>query len=273
VCQSWDCAIHLRNLGIVRNLRVTSVICERNGNGLTGWERPSWLTEESWELSEIVIPWTGTPQVWDLSAAVPRPRGREFLRVGKIPRSFWCGGLSIHAWHWRWQRSCKSLLQTSLTFIYDGNSKGSRVHRCRAISRLHTGAAQSRDCANPGRNLEIGMQFRDSEIAQIPRLRITYIPITHIYRHTQAHTHIHSHAHTRLLPHTHYNVIASTNACKHNIHPYPPIHHPRTHAHTPPHPPIHPQTRTHTIYQHPNTHHLAVLARAQPTDDDPAPYK
>ena len=29
----------------------------------------------------------GTPQVWDLSATVPRPRGREFLRVGELPRS------------------------------------------------------------------------------------------------------------------------------------------------------------------------------------------
>ena len=56
------------------------------------------------------------------------------------------------------------------------------AHRCRAISRLRTGAAQSRDCVNPVRNLEIGTQFRDSEnaqrnleIAQIPRLRGTYI--------------------------------------------------------------------------------------------------
>ena len=28
-----------------------------------------------------------------LSAPIPRPRGREFLRVGKLPRSPWCGGL------------------------------------------------------------------------------------------------------------------------------------------------------------------------------------
>ena len=50
-----------------------------------------------------------------------------------------------------------------------------------AISRLRTGAAQSRDSVNPVRNLEIGTQFRDSEnalrnleIAQIPKLRGTY---------------------------------------------------------------------------------------------------
>jgi len=35
----------------------------------------------------------GTPQVWDLSAPVPRLRGREFLRVGELPKSPWHGGL------------------------------------------------------------------------------------------------------------------------------------------------------------------------------------
>jgi len=89
----------------------------------------------------------GTPQVWDLSAPVPRPRGREFLRVGELPRSPWCGGLSIHARHWMWRRSCKSLLRTSLTFIYDGNSKGSIVHA--------TEIALSRDCAPVPRDLKI----------------------------------------------------------------------------------------------------------------------
>jgi len=56
------------------------------------------------------------------------------------------------------------------------------AHWCRAISRLRTGATQSRDCVNPVRNLEIGSQFRDSENAQrnfefsqIPRLRGTEI--------------------------------------------------------------------------------------------------
>jgi len=38
---------------------------------------------------------------------------------------------------------------------------------------IATGAARSRDCVNPMRNLEIGTQFRDSEIAQIPRLHGT----------------------------------------------------------------------------------------------------
>jgi len=49
---------------------------------------------------------------------------------------------------------------------------------------LRTGAAQSRDCVNPLRNLEIGAQFPDSKnaqrnlkIAQIPRLRGTYISL------------------------------------------------------------------------------------------------
>jgi len=39
-------------------------------------------------------------------------------------------------------------------------------HWCHAISRLRTGATQSRDCVYPLRNLEIGTQFRDSENAQ-----------------------------------------------------------------------------------------------------------
>jgi len=56
------------------------------------------------------------------------------------------------------------------------------AHRCRTTLRLRTGAAQSRDCVNLVRNLEIGTQFQDSEnaqrnlkIAQIPRLRRTCI--------------------------------------------------------------------------------------------------
>ena len=51
-----------------------------------------------------------------------------------------------------------------------------------AISRLRSVAAQSSDCAAILRNLEIGTQFRDSEnaqrnleIAQIPKLRRTYV--------------------------------------------------------------------------------------------------
>ena len=58
-----------------------------------------------------------------------------------------------------------------------------RYRNC-AISRLRTGAARSRDCVNPLRNLEIGAQFSDSknaqrnlEIAQIPRLRGTYTSV------------------------------------------------------------------------------------------------
>ena len=54
----------------------------------------------------------------------------------------------------------------------------------RAISRLRKRIVQSRDCANVLRNLEIGAQFPDSknaqrnlEIAQIPKLHGTYIPL------------------------------------------------------------------------------------------------
>jgi len=49
------------------------------------------------------------------------------------------------------------------------------AHRCRAISTLRTGAAQSRDCVNPVRNLAIGTQFRDSENVQ-RNLEIVQIP-------------------------------------------------------------------------------------------------
>jgi len=35
----------------------------------------------------------GAPQVWDLSVPIHRPRGSEFLRVSKLPRSPWCGEL------------------------------------------------------------------------------------------------------------------------------------------------------------------------------------
>ena len=116
-------SIRLRNLEIA----CASAICERNG--LTGWERLNWLTERELRTFRNGDSLNGgTPQVWDLSAPIPRPRGREFLRVGELPRSPWCGGLSIHARHWRWRRSCKSLLCTSLTFIYNVNSKGSIVH-------------------------------------------------------------------------------------------------------------------------------------------------
>ena len=48
----------------------------------------------------------------------------------------------------------------------------------------HNAVAQSRDCAALLRNLEIGTQFEDSEnalrnleIAHIPKLRGTYIPL------------------------------------------------------------------------------------------------
>ena len=123
-----------RNLGIImcnleialcilriRKLRTNLEIARvqfANINGLTGRERQSWLTEESWELSEMMMPWTGALHSSGISAPIPRRRGREFLRVGELPRSPWCGGLSIHTRHWRWRRSCKSSLRTSLIPLY-----------------------------------------------------------------------------------------------------------------------------------------------------------
>ena len=130
------------------------------------------------------MPWTGALHWCGISLRpYLRRRGREFLRVGELPRSPWpwCGGLSIH---WRWRRSCKSLLRMFLTFIYNGNSKGSIVHA--------TEIALSRDCTPVPRDLEIAhwcrtisrlrkpcarlaRNFGILEIAQIPRLRETYI--------------------------------------------------------------------------------------------------
>ena len=155
-CKSWVCAANLETaqyVCVISELRNTfaksrdcaSAICERNG--ITGWGRPSWLTEESWELSEMVMPCTGALHRSGISVRLPSLRGREFHRVGELPRSPWCGGLSIRAWHWRWRRSCKSLLRTSLTFIYDGNSKGSVVRA--------TEIALSRDCALVPHDIEI----------------------------------------------------------------------------------------------------------------------
>jgi len=79
-------------------------ICERNG--LTGWERPSWLTEESWELSEMVMPWTGAAQsqdwhaIWGFCAAqsrdcaIPRLRGTDILGITFMGQTW------SHNWHW-----------------------------------------------------------------------------------------------------------------------------------------------------------------------------
>ena len=141
-CQSWDCA---QPILILRNTFAQScAVCEHNG--LTEWEHPNWLTEESWEFSEMAMPWMGA-LCWSGISLQPYPDRGEFLRVGKLPRSPWCGGLSIHARHWRWRRSCKNLLRTSLTFIYDGNLKGSIMHA--------TEIALSQDCALVPLNLEI----------------------------------------------------------------------------------------------------------------------
>ena len=54
--QSRNCAIRLSNT-FAQSRDCANAICERNG--LMGWEHPRWLTEESWELSEMVMPWTG----------------------------------------------------------------------------------------------------------------------------------------------------------------------------------------------------------------------
>ena len=130
----------------------------------------------------------GTPQVWDLSAPVPRPRGREFLRVGKLPRSPWCGGVEYTCPTLKVMTELQELI-TYVSYLYIRWKLEGFIcahYRNCAISRLCTGAARSRDCALVPRNLETGTQFRDSEnaqrnleITQIPRLRGTYMSVKH----------------------------------------------------------------------------------------------
>ena len=110
------------------------------------------------------MPWTGALHRSGISLL---PRGREFRR-----------------------RSCKSLLRTSLTFIYKGNSKGSIVHateialswdcapvpryleiahRCHAILRLRKPSEQSRDWHAISGFWECAAQSRDCANSQIAR--------------------------------------------------------------------------------------------------------
>ena len=78
-CAFWEsgnCVSILR----LHNMSVQSQDCTsaiHKHNRLTVWERLSWLTEESWNLTEMGMPWT--PQ--------------EFLQVCELPRSPWHRGL------------------------------------------------------------------------------------------------------------------------------------------------------------------------------------
>jgi len=114
----------------------------------------------------------GTPQVWGLSMPIPRPRGREFLPVGELPRT--CPTLMVMTelqelltyapyLYTRW----KLEQQPGFNCAYNRNCM---------ISRLHTGAAQSQDCVNLVHNLKIGTQFPNSENTQ-RNLEIVQIPI------------------------------------------------------------------------------------------------
>ena len=95
-------------------------------NGLMGWECPSWITEETWELSEMVMPWTGALRRSGISLCPYPDQGEgSFSELANFSES----------------------PGTSLTFIYDGNSKGSIVHA--------TEIALSWDCAPVPRNLEV----------------------------------------------------------------------------------------------------------------------
>ena len=78
-------------------------------------------------------------------------------------------------------RACKSSLGTSLPLylcMMETRTMTWVLNKSCAISRLHTGAAQSRDCITLVHNLEVGMQFPDSENVQ-HNLEIAQIPIFH----------------------------------------------------------------------------------------------
>jgi len=179
--QTWDCARCLRNLGIAQGIRAiwdcASAICKRNG--LTGWERLSWKIVES------------SPRWWCLE------RGHS-TGLGTLCTHTQTEGKRVSL---SWQTSRKPLvqgleytcptlmvtkeLQELITYVpylctqwkLEGfNCAGNRIVR-------------SRDCAPVPRDLEIGTQFPDSEnaqcnleIAQIPRLHGTYIPISNYYK-------------------------------------------------------------------------------------------
>ena len=101
-------------------------------------------------------------------------KGREFLRVGKLPRT--CPTLMV-----------MTELQEFLTYVpylytrwkleQEPGFNCACSRNC-MISRLHTGAVQSRDCVNLVHNLKIGTPFPDSENAQRNlKIVIVQIPI------------------------------------------------------------------------------------------------
>ena len=134
---------------------------ELERNGLTGWERPSWLIEESWELSETVMPWTEALHRSGISLLPYPDRGKgSFSELANFPEAPGAGGwvymhdiegddraarayyirlLPLYTMEIRWVQLCT--LQKLRYLEIDC------AHQC-AISRLRKHIAQSRDwCA------------------------------------------------------------------------------------------------------------------------------
>ena len=154
--QSQDCAAHSQNPEIAcESQDCASAICERNG--LTGWEHLSWLMEESWELSKMVMPWTGHSTGLGSVCARTQTEGK---------------GVSL-SWQtsqkplvWGLEYTCLTLmvateLQELIMYVpylhirWKLEGFNCACNRNHAISRLCTGADWSRDCALVPRNLEI----------------------------------------------------------------------------------------------------------------------
>ena len=131
--QSWDYARRLRNLKIA--------ICERNG--LMGWERLSWLMENSWELSEMMMPW-----------------------MGELHRS----GNSLHLYPDRGEESFPKLANFSEVpcvgaWVYmpdiDGDNGAARAHYIRSLPLYTMETRRVRLCMQ--------QKLRDLDYAPVPR--------------------------------------------------------------------------------------------------------
>ena len=150
--QSRNCAIHLSNLEIAW-VQFANVMGYRGESVRADKQKRVENFQRWWCLERV----RGALHRSGISPRLYPDRGEgSFSELANFPEAPWCMGLIIHAWHWRWWRSCKSLLRTSLTSIYDGNSKGSILHATEialsrdwhAISGSWECAAQSWDCAN-----------------------------------------------------------------------------------------------------------------------------
>ena len=109
----------------------------------------------------------GTPQVWDLFVPVLRPRGREFLQVGNLPRCPRCGELEYMPNVDGDDGAAKLLRYTPYLYTQ---------WKLKQRPQFSTEITCPPDCALMPHNLEqdyIAL-MRNLEVAQIPRLHRTY---------------------------------------------------------------------------------------------------